>query len=140
MPSFSQVHIIGNLGRDPEVKYTPSGKAVANFSVAINDGTQDNPHTSWVAVTAWDKTAERMATMQKGDCVDAVGRLREECWVTQGGEKRSRLGVVASLVFPVAVAKSDAGGSGEHVERRRDPAPVSQMSQPEPEPEQNLPF
>ena len=138
MPSFSQVHIIGNLGRDPEVKYTPSGKAVANFSVAINDGTQDNPHTSWVNVTAWDKTAERMATMQKGACVAVFGRIKEESWVTQAGEKRSRLGVVASLVLPVA--KSDAGGSGEHVERRRDPAPVSQMSQPEPEPEQNLPF
>jgi single-strand DNA-binding protein len=141
--SFSTANLVGNLGRDPEVKYTASGKAVANFSVAINDGTKDAPHTSWVSCTAWEYAAERMGEMRKGDPVAVFGRLREESWTSQTGEKRTKLTVVASVVYPVA-ARGEP--SSVHQTPAQDATPGASASTREQGPaasdpdESNLPF
>ena len=103
----TQVTVIGNLGSDPEIRHTTSGKAVCNVNVADNDGTRDNPHTNWIAITAWEKTAEILAELRKGRRVTIIGRLRMDEW-EQSGEKRTRLGVVAQMVFGHGDTRAEA--------------------------------
>jgi single-strand DNA-binding protein len=136
--SYSAANIVGNLGRDPEIKHLPSGKAVASFSVAVNDGTREKEHTSWVDCTAWDKTAERMAEMHKGDCVAVLGRLRQETWVTQAGERRSRLGLVAVVVYQVAKGERRAADGDQDVQP--EPAPAATAAEIDGPPSDGLPF
>lgn len=93
----------GNLGRDPELRYTPQGTAVCSLSVAITEfkGSSDTreKETTWVRVTAWEKQAESCAKiLKKGSHITVEGRLRESHWQTQSGEKRSALEVTAHRV------------------------------------------
>jgi single-strand DNA-binding protein len=95
--------IIGNLGRDPEMRYTPSGSPVTNFSVAVSrqsrtpEGEQ-REETEWFNVTCWDRQAEiANQYLAKGRQVYVEGRLRTRSWEDQQtGEKRYRTEVVAS--------------------------------------------
>lgn len=107
---MNTVCIIGRLGKDPELKYIQDGKAVAQFSVALDEGKDKDP--SWVDVTAWEKTAEAVGQyLQQGDECAVTGRLRRERWQTEGGDKRSRLVVVASSVDFGRKKGESAGGS-----------------------------
>lgn len=93
---LNKVMLIGNLGRDPEMRYTQNGKAVATFSMAVTGGAKDT--TEWVQITAWEKTAELCAEyLAKGRRVYVEGRLHTETW-EKDGEKKYRTGVVASQV------------------------------------------
>ena len=70
---MEQTIIIGNLGRDPELRYTPEGKAVCNFSVAVSAGKDKEPH--WYRVSAWEKEAENANKyLKKGSKVAVIGR------------------------------------------------------------------
>ena len=90
---LNKVMIIGNLGRDPEVKYLPSGRAVANFSVATNERYQDKDgnwqdSTEWHRVVFFGKTAETVGQyLSKGSQVYIEGRLKTRSW-EQDGQKR----------------------------------------------------
>lgn len=107
MSSFNRVTLLGNLTRDPELKRTKSGAAVADIGLALNRSWTDesgNPHeeTTFVDVTAWGKTAENAAKfLQKGRSVLVEGRLQLDTWTDQKtGQNRSKLRVVAeSLQF-----------------------------------------
>ena len=71
--------ITGHLGSDPEMKYTPGGKAVTNFNVAVNDGWGDNKITLWYRVTAWEAKAEFCANyLKKGSKVLVEGSLKPD--------------------------------------------------------------
>lgn len=119
------VTVIGNLVADPEIKSTNSGKTVANFAIAYSprrpDGT--NGETSFYNVTAWEYLADNLASsLRKGDRVMVIGRLRQDRWETEGGDKRSRLSITAdeigaSLRFATVevtkVAKSNGDSNGE---------------------------
>ena len=105
MAGHTYAQVIGNLGRDPETRHTTGGKTVVSCSVAVSDGTKEREHTSWIDVTAWEKTGEILAEMHKGQTVCIVGRLAEEQWEGKEGERRSRVGVVASLVYAIARAE-----------------------------------
>ncbi len=102
MAGLNKVMIIGNLGRDPEMRYLPSGSPVTNFSVAVSrrwksrDG-EDKEETEWFNVDCFDKLAEVANTyLSKGKQVYVEGRLRTDTWEDQQtGEKRSRTKVVA---------------------------------------------
>ena len=92
------VHLIGNLVRDPELRYTAQGKAVCNVSVAHNKG-KDDDNPTFVTVTCWEQLAENVAEeFSKGDRVQLVGSLRLNKWTTDGGEERQRLEVTADEV------------------------------------------
>lgn len=94
---MNNVSIIGRLGKDPELKHLQDGKAICSFSLALDEGKDASP--SWVDVTAWEKTAENVAQyLSKGDECAVSGRLRQERWETDSGEKRSRIVIVASRV------------------------------------------
>jgi single-strand DNA-binding protein len=105
MPGFNQVILLGNLTRDPELRYTPQGTAVADFAIAVNrkfnkkDGEQVD-EVAFVDVTAWARLAEICAEfLKKGRPLLVSGRLAQDRWDDEAtGQKRSRLRVVAETI------------------------------------------
>ena len=102
--TLNKMMIIGNLGADPELRYTPSGKAVTNLRVAVNhnfkgaDG-EWQKETQWFNVEVWDQAAERAAEqLRKGNKVYAEGRLRTREWEGQDGQKRTSVEIRADRV------------------------------------------
>jgi single-strand DNA-binding protein len=99
------ITIAGNLTGEPELRYTPNGAAVANFSVAVTppvkdgDGWRDGD-TSFFRCTAWRTLAEHVAELAKGDRVLVYGTLRQRSWQTDEGERRSAVEVQAEDVGP----------------------------------------
>lgn len=97
--SFNKIIIVGNLGRDPELRYTPQGTAVCNFSVATSDKRRDKAGefqevTTWFRVTLWEKKAEVASKyLTKGTAVYIEGRLRVEEWTDRDGKNRHTLEV-----------------------------------------------
>lgn len=105
MANFNHVTLVGNLTRDPEVRYTPKGSAVCDFSIAVNrvwynDSNQKQEETTFVDCSAWAKTAENMAKFTaKGLPVLVDGRLQQESWEDKAtGQRKSRLKVIAENV------------------------------------------
>jgi single-strand DNA-binding protein len=104
MAGLNKVMIIGNLGKDPEMRFTANGSAVTNFSVAVSrqysgsDG-ERREETEWFTVVAWNKLAELCNQyLQKGRRVYVEGRLQTRSWDGQDGQKRYRTEVIASEV------------------------------------------
>ena len=101
---LNRVFLMGNLTRDPELRYTPAGQAVTNFSIAINrnyttQSGEKKEDTCFVRVAVWGKQAENCAQyLSKGKPVFVEGRLQSRSWETEDGQKRSALDVVASSV------------------------------------------
>ena len=101
--SLNKCMIIGNLGRDPEMRYTPSGQAVTQFSVATNrnfrkDGEWES-ETEWFRVVVWAEQGERAAEyLRKGHKVYVEGRLQTRQWEDQSGNKRYTTELIANRV------------------------------------------
>ena len=97
--SFNKIIIVGNLGRDPELRYTPQGVAVCNFSMATNEKKRDKSGemqdvTTWFRVTLWRNQAENAAKyLTKGSPVYIEGRLGVEEWTDRDGNNRFTLEV-----------------------------------------------
>jgi single-strand DNA-binding protein len=104
MPSLNKVFLAGNLTRDPEVRYTPSGSAVADMNMAINRvytsaSGEQKEDTCFVSVVAWGRQAEMCGEyLSRGSPVLVEGSLQFDQWQTEAGEKRSRLRVKADRV------------------------------------------
>jgi single-strand DNA-binding protein len=99
------ITITGNLTGDPELRYTPTGAAVANFTVAVTprinvDGGWKDGETSFFRCAAWRTLAEHVAELTKGDRVLVYGTLRQRSWQTEDGERRSAVEVQAEEVGP----------------------------------------
>lgn len=104
--SLNKVMIIGNVGRDPEMRYTPDGKAQAKFSVAVsrawtNQEGERKEETEWFNVVAWDKLAEICGEyVKKGQKIYVEGRLQTRTWEGQDGQKHKTTDLVArDVVF-----------------------------------------
>lgn len=97
--SFNKIIVVGNLGRDPELRYTPQGTAVCSFSVATNEKKRDKAGemqdvTTWFKVTLWRQQAENASKyLTKGSPVYIEGRLRVEEWTDRDGNNRHTLEV-----------------------------------------------
>jgi single-strand DNA-binding protein len=90
--------VIGRLGQDPEMKYTPNGKAVTNFSIATDSGFGENKKTEWFRVTCWEKTAEACAQyLAKGSLAYVEGRMETRSW-EKDGVKQYRTELIAERV------------------------------------------
>ena len=95
--SFNKIIVIGNLGRDPELRYTPQGDAVCDFSIATNERKKDKAGefqdiTTWFKVTLWRRLAENASKyLTKGKSVYIEGRLQTEEWTDRDGNKRFTL-------------------------------------------------
>ena len=104
MASLNCVQIIGNVGKQPDMRYTPSGNPVTTFSVACNrkyeqDG-QTKEETEWFTVVTWNKQAEICNQfLGKGSTVYVEGRLHTRSWDGQDGQKHYRTEVIASQVI-----------------------------------------
>jgi single-strand DNA-binding protein len=123
MAQDNQVVIVGNLTRDPELRYTPNGAALVKFGVAVSRRVKDDAtgqwrdaETSFFNVTAWRSLAENVAeSITQGSRVVVVGRLRTNSWETPEGEKRSTTEIEAEDIGPSlkwATAKPEKQGRG----------------------------
>ncbi len=97
MSGYINVTVVGGIGRDPEVRSTPSGKRVASFSVAVDQGYGDNKKTEWVNVIAWEKLADLAEKfLKKGKVVALSGTLQTSSWDDKAtGQKKYKTEVVA---------------------------------------------
>lgn len=125
MASYAKTIIVGNITRDPELKYTPAGQAVAEFGIAVNERYTKNGEkvekVHFFDVVAWAKTAELVSQFcKKGSSVLVDGKLTQERWEDQQQQKRSKVKVVAERVIfldkkptdgesAAAAAPADAG-------------------------------
>jgi single-strand DNA-binding protein len=103
----SSVNLIGNITRDPELRFTPSGQAVSTFGLAVSRRWQNRQTQAWEESTSffdvvcWGSLAENVSdSLPKGARVLVTGRLDQRSWETQDGEKRSKIEVVADEVGP----------------------------------------
>lgn len=96
---MNTITVIGNVGRDPELRYANTGTAVLKFSVADNYGRDDNKNTSWHNVTVFGEMAENVgAVLSKGQRVIVIGRNEESEYTTREGETKKKWQIIADDV------------------------------------------
>jgi len=141
MASLNKVILIGNVTRDVELKYIPSGSAVADIGLAINEKYKDKSgeaqeSTVFVDVVAWGNQAEICSSyLQKGSLVMVEGSLQLDQWQTKEGEKRSKIRVKA-----MRVQFMDSKPKGARAEPQQDQEPVHTPAADELLDDDNLPF
>jgi single-strand DNA-binding protein len=127
MSSVNKVILVGRLGKDPEVRYTPSGSAVANFSVATSENWKDKggekqERTEWHNIVVWGKLAEICGQyLNKGKLVYLEGRLQTREWDDRDGVKRKTTEIVASEMVMLGSKGEGGGGGGAPRENTRQP-------------------
>lgn len=146
--SFNKIILVGNLGRDPELRYTPQGTPVCSFTVATNEKRKDRAGetqdvTTWFRVTLWGRQAETASQyLAKGRPIYVEGRLRLEEWTDRDGKQRYTLEVHATEMQFIGGGRADetaaaAGGGGSSPNR----APSTERQQPEPDlSDDDIPF
>jgi single-strand DNA-binding protein len=160
MASYNKVLLLGNLTRDPEVRYTPKGSAVADLGIAVNrqytlDTGEKREEVTFVDVTFWGRTAEVAGEyLKKGRSVFIEGRLQLDTWDDkQSGQKRSKLKVIGEMMQMLGGRPGGGGGGGaEEVGGEETPAraarsggtgsrsaPPPKASSPEPD-DDEIPF
>ncbi|HVF57050.1 MAG TPA: single-stranded DNA-binding protein [Pyrinomonadaceae bacterium] len=123
--SFNKIIVVGNLGRDPEMRYTPQGTAVCSFSIASNERRKDKSGeqqdlTTWFKVTVWGRQAETVSKyLSKGRSVYVEGRLHVEEWTDKEGKPRHTLEINASDVQFIDGAQSSGVGDREGIPVRQ---------------------
>ena len=119
MASFSKIMIVGNVGRDPELKMTPNGRPVCEFSVAVNrvtgrsDSGERNEQTDWYRISCWGNLAERAQQMiTKGRLVFVDGRFTPRTWTDREGKERTSLEISANDFQMLDSRRDRDGGMG----------------------------
>ena len=120
---YQQITLLGRLGNDPEMRYTPAGKAVASFSLAVNrvysrDGERQEK-TTWFRVTAWERDAELVSQyLTKGQQVLIVGEVEESrAYTDRDGNQRASLEVTARTIRFIGNRGDGTGGGGGDFQR-----------------------
>jgi single-strand DNA-binding protein len=139
MANLNRVLLIGNLTRDPDLRYTPKGTAVTEIGLAVNriysgeDG-EKKEETTFVDVTLWARQAEIASQyLKKGRPVFIEGRLQLDSWDDkQTGQKRSRLRVVGENLQLLGSRQEGEGSSSSTSAPRRSPSPSAPAARPEP--------
>lgn len=132
MASFNKVILVGNLTRDPELRYTPKGTAIAKIGIAVNrvwtnEAGEKKEEVTFVDVDVFGRTAENVGQyMRKGRPILVEGRLRLDQWDDkQTGQKKSKLGVVAETVQFLGSAGGGEGGAPAPARPQRAAAPAA---------------
>lgn len=106
MAGLNKIMLIGNLGKDPEMRYTPQGSPVTTFSLAVSrsvpgaEGGERKDETEWFNIITWNKLAETCNQyLSKGRRAFVEGRLRTRTWEGQDGQKRTSVEVIANTVL-----------------------------------------
>ena len=143
MASINKVILVGNLGRDPEIRYTPSGAPVANFTLATNDvwtdkAGQKQERAEWHRIVVWGKTAEIAGQyLSKGKQVYVEGSLQTREWTDRDGNKRQTTEIRAQRVLMLGRGEGRAAAAEESArpsEPEVDAGPEPQMN------EDDIPF
>lgn len=141
MPNFNKVLLMGNLTKDPELRYTAGGAPVANLRMAINRVYQSKTgekkeDVCFITVVVWQKQAESVGEyLKKGDPLFVEGRLQSKTWETEDKQKRTTIEVVAERIQ--FLSRGKGGGTGEGVpveEESAAPSPANSGS------EEDIPF
>ena len=149
MASFNKVILLGNLTRDPEVRYTPKGSAVADLGIAVNrqytlENGEKREEVTFVDVTFWGRTAEVAGEyLKKGRPVFIEGRLQLDTWDDkQSGQKRSRLKVIGETMQMLGSrgGASDTGEEGDRPARSGKPAAPPKPAGPSEPDDDEIPF
>ena len=112
--SINKIVLTGNLTKNPEVKYTQSGTAVATFSIAVNDGYGDNQKTYYPNIVVWGKTAETVGNnLVKGSKVGVVGKLTTRSYENKDGKKVYVTEVVADMYNGIEFLGSKKQGGSQ---------------------------
>jgi single-strand DNA-binding protein len=118
--ALCKVMIIGNLGADPEMRYTPSGRPVTQFNVAVNQSTKNqqtgewNEETDWFRVSVWGDRAERAAeNLRKGNRVFVEGRFKTREFEGRDGQKRTSLEITADSLVNLEKRTREEGDAGQ---------------------------
>jgi single-strand DNA-binding protein len=147
--SFNRIIIVGNLGRDPELRYTPQGTPVCTFTMATNDRRKDRngemtDQTTWFRVTLWNRQAETASQyLHKGKSVYIEGRLRIDEYTDRDGKPRYTLEVTATDMQFIGSRQDDGGGGGGSYERNSSasaPSSSAGPSEPAELSDEDIPF
>ena len=118
---YHKIIIVGNLGRDPEMRFIPSGQAVTSFSVAVSDGFGDRKKTIWFRVSAWEKLAETCNNyLKKGSKVLVEGRMNADdsgnprTWNRQDGSTAASYEITANTVRFLSSRNETSSDSGSN--------------------------
>ncbi len=145
MPNLNKVQLMGNLTRDPEVRYTPKGTAVVDIGMAINryftlDDGEKREETVFVDITLWGRQAEIVGQYtRKGRPLFVEGRLQLDTWDDkQSGQKRSKLKVVGDSIQLLGSKEENGGGGGQQPQQQQTQQqqysePPQQQSQQQPQ-------
>ena len=138
MASFNKVILAGNLTRDPELRYTPKGTAVARITLAVNrtwksESGESKEEVSFVDVDVWGRQAEVISQyMKKGRPLLVEGRLKQDTWEDKNTkQKQSKLKVVLESFSFIDSNRGDSGGGGSAEAPRSRPAATSPAPAPE---------
>ncbi len=155
MASYNRVILVGNVTRDPELRYIASGTAVTDLGLAINDRRKNAngewvEETTFVDVTLWGRQAEVAGEyLSKGSPVLIEGRLQLDTWETSEGQKRSKLKVVGQRMQMLGTRVGGGGGGGGGGDRpapqspgHDQAAPAEETYEPPPQepPDDDIPF
>ena len=141
MASVNKVILIGNLGRDPEVRYTQTGTAVANFTLATNEVWNDKSgerqeRTEWHRIVVWGKQAEiAREHLSKGKQVYIEGSIQTRQWDDREGHKRTTTEIKAQRLIMMGRAEA-----GENRMNAAAPPPDAAGDEPGPPPDDDIPF
>jgi len=120
MANFNKVILMGNLTKDPDLRFTPSGAPVCNFDLAVNrsyttQSGEKKDEVCYITIVVWGKQAESCGEyLHKGRPALVEGHLQQRSWETPDGQKRSKYEVVAERVLFVG-ARKESGGDGETI-------------------------
>jgi len=143
MASVNKVILIGNLGRDPELRYTQGGQAVTNFTMATSERFTDRngdqqERTEWHRIVVWGKTAENCAQyLAKGRSAYVEGRLQTREWEDKDGNKRQTTEISAQRVQFLGGPRGAGSGGGQGA---GGPAGGGSAQDPEPGGAEEIPF
>lgn len=150
MASFNKVILLGNLTRDPEVRYTPKGTAVTDLGLAVNrtytaDNGEKREEVTFVDVTFWGRTAEVAGEyLKKGRPVFVEGRLQLDSWDDkQSGQKRTKLKVIGENMQMLGAPRGGGSGGGDEENSPRSssrPAPPPKAAAPSEPDDDEIPF
>ena len=146
MANYNRVLLMGHLTRNPEIRYTPSGTAVADLGLAVNDSYKNKAgetieQVCFVDVVVWSRQAETAAEyLHKGSPVFVEGRLQLDQWENQQGEKRSKLRVRADRVQFLGAPGKDAEYAAVPAEASAPQEPSTPAPAPEAADDEDVPF
>ena len=128
---INQCNFIGRLGRDPEIRYTTSGKAVASFSIACSEKRGGEETTEWVNVVTWEKLAEICGQyLAKGSLVFISGRMQTRKWQDKDGGTRYTTEIIARDMQMLSPKGEQNSGGGHGGGVGQEPPPMGDDSVP----------